>query len=549
MFSLTGDQDAHGVIIGEQIETGKVICKEWVSTDFVEQLRNNNILLAGPSGAGKTSSFILPNIMSHIQSGHSLIIFDPKGDIYSDMAPIAMSEGYRKIRILNLRTDEMNKSDGWDVLKPLREADNPETMADDFTNCILKNLGGDRQDFWNFSNRNLLSLALLYVAVARHFIPADGVLRRDENGNPLRPGDKERTFKEVIAYIENPAALQTNVSAAINMRDGDDSLLFGRYNTWVKNKEKDQIASGLSIALSIFRNKTVSEILSKDDITIDMLAEEKSIIFIIPPLMSDAFQPITALFFMSAMDELVKIASKRPSNTLDRMVYLILEELPSIGQIPKLREALNIVRSFNIAMLLCVQQVADIKGIYADRSNNEAFKAIFDNCLLQICMGGRYHQGSEMSNASYFSDISGMQTIYEKTSMEERNKLLPEKIQEVTVLDKREMARSSGQAVYLPGDIMSLKGNEMLVFPAMHNAFMCHRYFWKRHPLSNIRVRDKRTGKELVLKTCDHVPHFISGTDDLFDPNRYEIYDKRLADSLSGMYQETSGVSWDKFMD
>lgn len=555
VFSLTSDYDTRGTIVGEQYDTGKVICKEWEATDFIEQLRNNHVLLAAPSSMGKTTNMILPNIISHMQSGHSQILFDPKGELYEDICPIAAHLGY-KVRVLNMRTDEMSHSDGWDLLKSLREAEDPETVADDFCKGILKNLGGGKQDFWNNANINLLSLVLLYVTHAENFEPITRAPRYDENGSPMKPLPMDRVFKEVAAYIEDAEALSANVARAIEKDPkGDGRLLGGRYRTWSQNKEAVQIASGLSTALSIFRNQRVSEILSKDDISIDLLANDRTLIFVIPPLMSDAFKPITALFFMTAIDELIRIATKKASNKLDRMVYFFLEELPAIGEIPKLMDALNTVRGFGIGMMLCVQEISSLKGIYTSSADMESYKSIFGNCLLQICMGANYYKRGELCNAEYFSEISGQQTIREESSTEHRSKIIPEGIQEITEMDRSQTSRSSGVPVFLPDDILRIKGDQMMVKPFMHNAFMCKKFFWKRHPLSNICVRNRYTHEEHVLKTCDHIPHYISQSEDLFDTNEFEIYDKsfdrRFHRGVSDdrPHKPTSGVSYEELLE
>lgn len=542
VFSLTNEYDTKGTIIGEQMGSGKIICKDWEATDHVHGLRNNHILLAAPSSSGKTTNFILQNIISHMQSAHSLIVFDPKGEIYSALAAVARYLGY-KVRILNMRADEMSRSDGCDILKGLREADDPETMADDFSDGILKNSG---KEFWNEANKNLLSLVLLFVTQAKNFKPITIPERRDRDGNLLKASPSERVFREVAAYMENTKALKENVSLAIEKDpQGDGRLLYGRYTTWSQNDEAMQIASGLSTKLSIFRNKRVADILSQEDITIDLLAEEKAIFFIVPPILSDAFKPVTALFFMTAMQELIRIATKKPNNRLDRMVYLFLEEMPAIGEIPKLVEALNIIRGFNVGMALCTQELSQIEEIYG----LQATLTMFANCLVQLCMGANADMegGGTITNARFFSTMSGMQTISEDFESEHRSKLLPEALQEITELDKTRTSRSSGGKVYLPDDIYRIKGDEILVKPAMHNMFMAKRYFWKRHPLSDICVRNKYTHELFELKTCDHIPHFKSGSDDLFDTSKYELFDRKQGRSRPKMTQP-SGVKYDKYL-
>ena len=544
----TDDDHTIGTVVGRDEESGKAICKPYVApgsiTDFANQLKNDHMLVCGPSSSGKTTNFIPHNIINHLLAGHSLITTDPSGELYSMLAPICRMLDY-KVRILNLRPSEMSHSDGCDLLKPLRNADDPESMADDFCVSILMNVGTGKESFWNDANKNLLSLVLLYVAKANNFKPITKPPQKDENGNLLAASENDRVFREVAAYIEDPVAMKANIEQAI-IKDpyGDGKLLGGRFRTWSKNKEADQIASGLSTALSIFRNSWVSEILSQDDMSVDMLTEDKAIYFIILDPLNDSFKPVTSLYFTTVFQELFRIAVKLPQNRLPRMIYIFLEELQSLGLITKLPAALDNIRKHNVGMALCTQELAVLEEIYGTGTTLN----MLNDCLVQMCMGTNADHPSAgiITNASFFSKMSGTQTYREDYVTENRHKWIPEKWQEITVLDQSQRMQSGGAEVYMTDDVYRIDGEHVLVRASMHNPFMAKRFFWKSHPLSEIYVRNRYTGENYELKACDHIPHYMSGEEELFDTDLYEIYNarekKRYARTAS------SGVSYDKFL-
>lgn len=63
---------------------------------------NNNILVIGGSGSGKTFRFVKPQLM---QMFGSYIITDPKGELYRDTSAFLKQNGY-EIKVLNLLDEE-----------------------------------------------------------------------------------------------------------------------------------------------------------------------------------------------------------------------------------------------------------------------------------------------------------------------------------------------------------------------------------------------------------------------------------------------------------
>ncbi|HDL2736605.1 TPA: type IV secretory system conjugative DNA transfer family protein, partial [Enterococcus faecium] len=79
-----------------------------------EYERNNNVVVVGGAGSGKTRFYVLPNLL---QMHSSYVINDSKGGILSDTAAIMQQNGYR-IKVFNLNT--MKNSDGYNPFHYIR---------------------------------------------------------------------------------------------------------------------------------------------------------------------------------------------------------------------------------------------------------------------------------------------------------------------------------------------------------------------------------------------------------------------------------------------
>ena len=67
-----------------------------ISNDTWQTGLNNNDLIIGPSGAGKTRGYVKPNIL---QCSESMVIADTKGAICPEVGPILAQEGYKVVEI------------------------------------------------------------------------------------------------------------------------------------------------------------------------------------------------------------------------------------------------------------------------------------------------------------------------------------------------------------------------------------------------------------------------------------------------------------------
>ena len=152
ILEVASPKKARGIILGRE-ENGDVIC-------LPEDTRyNKHVVIYGASGTMKSRGVIRPAIFQAIRRGESVLVSDPKSEIYSDCVELFKKHNYT-IRVFNLVQPEFG--DSWNAMFNL----NGDTlMAQILTDIIISNTKGDNKGdhFWDNGEANLLKALILYV--------------------------------------------------------------------------------------------------------------------------------------------------------------------------------------------------------------------------------------------------------------------------------------------------------------------------------------------------------------------------------------------------
>ena len=128
------------------------------SLDTHKTYLNNNVLVIGTSGSGKTRSIVSPNIL---EATGSYVISDPKGQLYRKYADFLKLKGY-EVRTLNLV--DMANSDHYNPFEYIRSEQDIIKVAH-----ILNFMDGGGQSrvkgdiFWDQASEILLSSLISYL--------------------------------------------------------------------------------------------------------------------------------------------------------------------------------------------------------------------------------------------------------------------------------------------------------------------------------------------------------------------------------------------------
>ena len=370
VLDLVGDVKKHGgTILGKM--DGKAVCVPR------ETRLNANMAIYGASGSMKTRAFCVNRILQSAARGESLVITDPKSELYEKTSEYLRAQGY-EVKVFNLVTPEA--SDSWNCLC---EIEGEELMAQLFCDVIIKNTGSERGDhFWDSAEMNLLKALVLYVE--RGFKPEEKNIGEVYNLLTLCSENKlNNLFDEIPSTHPAKAPYAIFKQASETVRSG--------------------VIIGLGSRLQVFQNQQIRNITAYDEIDLELPGKKPCAYYCITSDQDSTFDFLSSLFLSFVFIKLVRYADKHcPDGKLPVPVHVLGEELTACGVIPDLSRKISVIRSRNISMSCVFQNLAGLQNRYPYNQWQE----ILGNSDIQLFLGC-----VDELTAKYISDRSGEVSI------------------------------------------------------------------------------------------------------------------------------------------
>lgn len=481
---------ASGVILGEY--GGKAVC-------MPENTRlNRHIAIFGASGTMKSRSIIRNALFQALKRGESVVITDPKGELYGDTAELYRKNGY-DVRVFNLV--DPRHSDSWNCMSDL----NGNTlMAQVLTNVIIGNTSSGKGDhFWDNGEGNLLKALILYIDY-------DSSRSTDEKTLPavyqMLTGNTKATLSTLFGRLpaDHPAKAPFN--------------LFSQSSDTVK----EGIISGLGTRLQVLQNKAVCNITSRSDIDLARPARKKCAYYIILSDQDTTMAFLSSLFFSFLFISLTRYADSRPDRKCDVPVNLILDEFNNVGRIggasdgSDFARTLSVIRSRDIRVMLAVQSLGQLQNRYP----NNLWAEIVGNCDIQLMLGC-----TDDVTAKYFSDRSGEMSIEVETVMTTRQTIAVAQI----IPQYRQSQGQGRRKLLTPDEVLRLPNSELLCIVRGCNILKLNKLDYTKHPLSN---------EIQVVNITDYIP---AGDEGLFYQTDFQNeYDHKGSTTQVGISQTKS---------
>ena len=358
-----------GIILGEV--DGKVIC-------VPEKTRfNGNLAVYGASGSKKTRAFCMNMILQSAARRSSLVICDPKSELYEKSSAYLRDQGYT-VKVFNLVTPAA--SDSWNCLS---EIEGQELMAQLFCDVIIKNTGNGQGDhFWDNAELNLLKALVLYV----------------EQGYP----EEKRNIGEVYQLLAMSSEKELN--ALFDVLPATHPAK-APYNIFKQSSEsvRGGVIIGLGSRLQVFQNQDIRNITGHDEIDLELPGKQPCAYYCITSDQDSTFDFLSSLFLSFIFIKLVRYADQNcPGGALPVPVHVLGEELCACGVIPDLSRKISVIRSRNISMSCVFQNLAGLQNRYPYNQWQE----ILGNCDITLFLGC-----TDALTAQFISDRTGEASI------------------------------------------------------------------------------------------------------------------------------------------
>lgn len=363
---------------------------EKISLDTRKTLRNNNVLVVGGSGSGKTRYFVKPNIM---QKHTSYVITDPKGSLIKETGKLLEEDGY-KIKVFNLI--HMENSDKYNFFSYLRDEKDVLKLVNNLitnTNSAQSKTNGD---FWEKAETALLQALFAYVLFENR--------QEDQNIGAVMELLSLAEVREDNEEFKSPLDILFE-----DLKYQDPNSFASRQYDLFKlgaGKTAKSILVSVGVRLSAFNIPAVSELLSEDTLEMDTIGDEKTALFVILSDTDKTFNFIAAIMYQQLFDTLFLKAEKEYGGRLPFHVRFLLDEFANIGQIPNFDIYIATMRSREVSVNVVLQNVSQLKSLYKD-----TWETITGNCDTLLFLGGK-----EQSTLDYISKMIGKTTIDLRTT-------------------------------------------------------------------------------------------------------------------------------------
>lgn len=347
--------------------------------------RNKNVVVIGGSGSGKTRFFVKPNIM---QMHSSYVVTDPKGTVLIEVGRMLQRAGY-EIKVLN--TINFKKSMHYNPFVYIRS----EKDILKLVNTIIANTKGEGdksgEDFWVKAEKLYYQALIGYIwyeapEEEKNFI----TLLEMINASEAREDDEN--FKNAVDLMFEE----------LEQREPDHFAVkqYKKYKL-AAGKTAKSILISCGARLAPFDIRELRDLMSYDELELDMLGDRKSALFVIISDTDDTFNFVVSIMYTQLFNLLCDRADDVYGGRLPVHVRCLLDEFANIGQIPKFEKLIATIRSREISASIILQSQSQLKAIYKDHADT-----ILGNCDATLFLGGK-----ESSTLKEMSEMLGKETI------------------------------------------------------------------------------------------------------------------------------------------
>lgn len=328
-------------------------------------------LVIGSTGSGKTQCTILPAMKSLAKKRESIIVTDPKAEIYEKTGGLLKKNGYNII-LLNFRNPQ--NGNAWNPLElpyKLYKSGNQDKaieLLDDLALNILYDESNANQDpFWEKTAADYFSgIALaMFEDTTEDKININSINMTATVGEDKFGGSTY--IKEYFSYKEPNSAAYVNASGTV-MAPSDT---------------KGGIISVFKQKVKLFASReNLSEMLSHSDFTLDSIGKQPTAVFIIIQDEKRTYHPLATIFIKQAYETLIDVAQENGGKLPVRTNFL-LDEFANMPPLKDVTTMITAARSRQIRFTLIIQNFAQLNKVYG-KDDAETIKGNCGNIIYLI---------------------------------------------------------------------------------------------------------------------------------------------------------------------
>lgn len=330
---------------------------------------NNNVLVCGSSGTGKTMSISEPLLLETYQ--RSLIVTMTKRRILHQYSPLLLGRGYQVYDLNLAHPDQSNI--GYDPLMYISSFQDITFLAEAIVKADPRKEKSHADPYWDTTSVSLLSAEIAYVLMTQDDCTFSDVLKLHDR----------------LKIEECGGGIETTLDREFECIGEADPSSFA-YSCWksfrmLPMRTAGCVYSSLNTTLDSIFTADVRQLMAMDKlIDLEKVGAEKSVLFVTTSPVNHALHCFVNIFYSQLFKQLFEFAERQQNGILPIPVHVLCDDFATGGQVLNFAEYISIFREKGLSVTLLIQSESQLESMYG---HNNAV-TIIDNCDQYVFLGG-----------------------------------------------------------------------------------------------------------------------------------------------------------------
>ena len=454
-----------------------------IGIDGYKHKHNTNILIVGGSGAGKTRTYGVPNVL---ECACSMVITDPKAEILRKTGNLLEQKGYEVIVF-----DLINPTTSF-CYNPFVYVQDDKDVLSLISNLIQNTTPSHSQSsdpFWEKSETALLQALMLYLL--------HEALPEEQNFSMVMEMIAAAEVHEDDDNYQSPLDI---LFERLEMRE-PDSIACKQYRIFKQaaGKTAKSILVSVGVRLAAFNLPFIAKLTMADELHLQELGERKIALFCCIPDSDKSLNYLVGMIYTQLIQTLYRQADRVHKGRLPVPVHCLMDEYANLS-LPKdtFLSALATMRSRGIFCSIIVQNMAQLKAMYKDDWES----------LVGLCDEFLYLGGTEKETHKYVSELLGKETISTTSYNQSKGRSGSYSINH----------QQSGRDLMTPDEVRLLDNSKCILFIRGERPVVDFKYNLLKHP--NIRYTEDGGAAPYDYTAAGNALEDLPGA-----PENYELLD------------------------
>lgn len=346
-----------------------------ISNDTRVSSCNNNDIICGNSGSGKTGGYVIPNIQN---IDGSLVVSDTKRQLERRFRSRLTARGYQVYTL-----DLVNPADscGYNPMAAIRRYPDGSFREQDILTLahLLCPAKSASEPVWDLSAASYIAFLIAYCLETE----------APENRNLIRVGELHRQFMQKngdLQFLEW-------------ILDHPDSFASKKYSEITANRAADKMFASIigfvNLCLEPYSFKEARYLFAKENsFDIRQLGRSKTVLFLNVSDTDRTYDSLVNSFYTQALQILCAQADSQKDGRLPVPVRFIMDDFASSAVIPDFDKIISVIRSRDIYVSLIIQSLSQLESMYTPAIS----RTILNNCDHILYLGSQ-----DMDTAAYIA--------------------------------------------------------------------------------------------------------------------------------------------------